>query len=500
MIGINLTVAPHVIFPESMLGVDPWVYRNYNTQLLNSGSFIEGWSYQFLPVFDLVIGSTRLITDLSYKWASVISIGLIQVVSCAGFTYLLGKRLVNVRTGLLAALLLITSNHFINLCWAPIATSIAGILLLSIVYILFAQHKNPNSNYIFIILLLFTALIMAHTVTALCMAILLAIYWATAHVYPSLKRREKIPLVNVTLLFIFIIGMISWWMFASGHFTRVIKTIKWALDLDSLAFGSESIAIPIQIQNYLSNVPLVQQYLYHAGMLLFFALAIFGGLSMISKRYIRYEYLAFILGGFSILISGFIPFGSAMGIMHRRWYYSQILLALPVAITILKISQMKPNNIYKFSSLVATIVLLSWLSLLSPAANVFSNGYADSLTYRKALTASEIQAVHTSYNILKRPIGTDVYYYSRIKDIYPNNDVTNQDSYNISGALLTAIFKDSADGIILIRNEIMNNAFSISGNVYKLDYNPLETLSKQRASKIYSNREVNGFVFYNRPF
>jgi hypothetical protein len=138
LIGINTNDdSSPFIFPDSLLGVDPWTYRSFNTQLITSGNLIEGWSYQLLPVFDLVIGTTRMVTELSYKWASIISVGLIQVALCTSFTYLLGKKLIDPKTGLFSALFLILANHFINFAWAPIATRHSG--------------NNVNINCLFII-------------------------------------------------------------------------------------------------------------------------------------------------------------------------------------------------------------------------------------------------------------------------------------------------------------------------------------------------------------
>jgi hypothetical protein len=142
--------------------------------------------------------------------------------------------------------------------------------------------------------------------------------------------------------------MTSWWMFASGHFARIVRTVKWAFDIDSLAFGEESIAVPAQIQEYLGSVPIYQHSLLHSAMLMSFGLAIFGSLFMISKNQIEYKKLSFVAGGLLIMLVGFIPLGSVIGIIHRWWFFGQILLAIPLAIAIVKISAIRLNKLYQF--------------------------------------------------------------------------------------------------------------------------------------------------------
>ena len=103
LVALSLRFMVQLIFPE-VIGVDPWWHRGLTLDMLALGHMPEGHAYSALPMMHLIISSTMLITDLSYRLSAMLSIGFFQVVSLV-FVFLLGRLVQGPKIGLLAALL-----------------------------------------------------------------------------------------------------------------------------------------------------------------------------------------------------------------------------------------------------------------------------------------------------------------------------------------------------------------------------------------------------------
>ena len=101
------------LFP-SILGVDPWAHQKLAQIIVQTGYMPEGYSYSKLPMMHLDVGSTMMLTGLNYKVASMLSIGLLQIICGILSGFLIGRFLFNQKVGLLAALIIPLGNQFIN--------------------------------------------------------------------------------------------------------------------------------------------------------------------------------------------------------------------------------------------------------------------------------------------------------------------------------------------------------------------------------------------------
>jgi len=241
MLALSLRWSQPLIFPSSIIS-DPIAYERFTMHLLNIGHIPEGYAYSKLPMMLLMNGATSLITGLNYKIATMMSISLLQVICDLGFVFLLGKLIWNVKAGLLGALLLSVANHHINLGWAVIATTAATTLLVIIAYLLFKNSKDKKVSVLALVLLLCLTLILTHTVTALCMAMLLFVFWVGSLIYNRLYREQSSLVATPTLAVLFSVGMLGWWMYASGHIRNIAWAIKWGYTLYFVTVYAERVS------------------------------------------------------------------------------------------------------------------------------------------------------------------------------------------------------------------------------------------------------------------
>ena len=480
LIALNLKFSQRLIFP-SIVGVDPWWHQMFTLKILDAGHIPEGYAYSQLPLMHLLIGSTSLITRLNYKIATMLSISLLQVLCDLLFTFLLGSFLFNNKVGLLGGLLLGIANWHVMDFWT-IPNTMAAVFILIIIYLLLkVEGKKPHIG-ISLAIFLMKALILTHTVAAVWMAILLFVFWSGFEVYNWIHGNQKMP-VTFILSILFIVGMLSWWTYASGHIKILAELVKCGFSLDYFLRP-----VPKEVIQYAYNVPFSEQLFNNLGTILFFIISLIGCLHMVSRRFGNfYSFTLAISGTITLAITFFAPI-TGRGILENRWcYYSQILLALPAAVSLFLFCLVIKNKLGKSLFLSASMFLLSFLMILSPIANLDNPAFSPNTQVRYAFKESELQAVKTISKIWSKKVGVDSYYSVIRHSSYLMEDISVQ-IYNRN-------YSDCQDMFILIREEVVNHPFMLIHLTYKLDYDPREVLTSQGFSKVYDCCSVSGFVY-----
>lgn len=487
LIGISLEFSQLLIFP-SIVGIDPWTHQMFTLNILNIGHIPEGFGYSKLPLMHLMVGSTSLITGLNYKMATMLSVSLPQVLCNVLFTFLLGNFLFNKKVGLLGGLLLGVANWHVNMGYWAIPNTMAAVFIPIIIYLLLKIRRQKPNIGVSLAMLLMGALILTHTVTAVCMAILLFSFWAGSKVYNYMYREWK-TIVTLSISVLFAVGMFSWWTFASGDVRTLGELIKWGFSLDFF-----SRPMPKEVTQYVLNVPFSEQLFNNIGMFLFFVISFIGCLYMISKGFRNSYRFVMALGGAIILVmSSFAQITGRGIIIERWWYFSQILLALPLAVAFFLFCWIVKNRLGKALLLATLTFSLSFLMIMSPVANLDNPTFSPNTQVRFAFTESELQAAERASNMWSGKIGVDGYYSLCWLSSYSAEE--------IDGQIYNRNYTDGQDMFILIRKEIVNHPFMIvyeeAYGLYKLDYDPRDVLTTQTFSKVYDCGSVSGFVYPN---
>jgi len=503
IIALSLVWSQYLTFP-TVLGSDPWYHQAFTTTILDAQHIPEGYAYSRLPGMHLMVGATSLITGLSYKMASIFSISLLQTVCNLAFVFLLGKLIHSAKAGLLAALVLGIANHYINLGWAPIPTTMAAIFIPIIILLLFKLRREKEKRVVTtsLILLFFAALILTHTVTALCMALLLLGFWVGSRIYDWLFReRDLAPAINLALVVIFIVAMLGWWAYC-GRISYLAKPAQTLVPASTAPGAPASEAYLVnywtydgpgsdpEVIQYMASTAFPAELLLQLGMVLFFAFSIFGVFYLISRRGISKNSFVICLSILIPLAFGFFPNYFNQGLMHRWWYFSQILLAIPLGVFFLLIYEILKDKIGKVILPAALIAGLAFLMVMNPVANLDSPAFAQERAVRYAFTESEVQAFDTASTLYAGKIGIDRYGARPLQlTLAPNKEISRIDE-----ALVSRDYGGCQNMLVLIREEVVYHPSNYFGDIYKLPYDPRQALEKQGFSKVYDCGSVSGFI------
>lgn len=503
IIALSLVWSQYFTFP-TLLGVDPWGHQIFTSNMLDAGHVPEvgvyAQLYSKIPCMHLMIGATSLITGLNYKLASIFSISLVQVLCDLVFVFLLGKLIYSARAGLLAALLLGIANHHINLSWAPIPTTMAATFIPIVIFLLFKLRREKEKRVITtsLVLLFFAALILTHTVTPLCVALLLLAFWIGSRVYDWLFRQKDLtPAINLGLVVVFVVAMLGFWTY-SGHMPYLSRPIRQLAGVVTEPLPGETYFVDYwtygkpgsnpQVIQYMESTAFPAELLYHLGMVLFFALSLLGIFYLISRKGITKTSFVICLSSLVPLAIGFFPNPFNQGLMHRWWYFSQILVAVPLGVFFLLIYGMFKGKVVKVVLPAILIGLLAFLMIMSPVANLDNPAFGKERAVRYAFTESEIQAVNTASNAYDGEIGIDGYSI-RLDWLRSNGEMLSIDKQ-----LVSQDYTDSKDTFVLIREEIVHHSFKCYGDTYKLLYEPSQALATQGFSRVYDCGSVSGFI------
>jgi len=480
LIGLSLEFSQLLVFP-SVVGVDPWWHQMFTLNILDLGYIPEGAAYSQLPLMHLMVGLTSLVTGLNYKIATMLSVSLPQVLCDVLFTFLLGSFLFNNKVGLLGGLLLSVADTHVKMGHSPIPTTMATVFIPFILYLVLKLRREKPHIGISLAIFLMGSLILTHTVTAMCMAVLLFLFWAGLKVYNWAYHGWKKP-ITLTIFSLFSVAMFSWWIYASGHLRQFAELIK-----SGFSAGYFYGPMPEEVMEYTYNVPFWEQMLKTMGPLTFMALSFIGCLYMVSKSCRNPYRFVTAMAGVTITAMNFLAQISGRPIiLDRWWYFSEILLSLPLALALLLFCSLVKNKFWK-SILLATLTFsLSFLMILTPLANFDNRTFFPNTLIRFAFTKSELHAVEAASSMQSRTMGVDTYYSDLRWSPYPMED--------ISGEIYMRNYSDCQDMFILIRREIVNYPLHMISYTYKLDYDPQETLTIQGFSKVYDCGSVSGFV------
>jgi hypothetical protein len=491
LLGVSIAWSQLLIFP-SLLGVDPWYHSALTNRIIDEGFIPEGYSYTKLPLFHLMIAATSLVAGLPYKFAAMASVSLGQIICNAVFVFLIANYLFkNHQIGLLAALMVIIANHHIYMSYWSIPNAFAAAFIPIALYLLFFRFRDRSrSSSAVLCMIVLATIILAHTVTAMCMAILLFVTWGALAVYRACHSRAGSHILLIGSIG-FAIAMFAWWMYAaSGSIRTLASLIDDGFSADYFAFT------PSELQAYAAAVPVGEQLFNNLGMFLFFAISFIGIFYMISRRGSSSSFAMAWVGVAPLAIGFFSLISGHSVIEHRWWYFAQILLSIPLAVAIYTIGTWKtksPKSLYGFEF--GFVVILSFLMIMSPVANIDNHTLSPATGSTHAYSQSELVASEFFAESTIGVISSDYHYC-----VNPSSSVFTH-VYGISPERLhsldrSLIFSEfSHDGSIKIVRSVWFHKPLMKGGLsipVRLDLN--HYVSNLGFSKIYESPTMSGFV------
>lgn len=431
LLSLTVYIGVYYQFP-GIYGVDPWLHTMLIQETVGLGHVFESQliagdifysDYFLFPIYHLSGATTHISTNLSIHDSIFVITGIVMVV-CSLFAFLIGRKLANVRIGLLAALVLPLTADFIDRATAIIPMSLGLCFFLAILYISLCRDKKSAPD-ILLLIVLSVALILTHTVAAFVMLVVLIAIFLGIEFFkrgkpignnPSqplnLDKHGKLPSfphnpVSLTFIAFFGVAMLIGWTQSSpavpSFFDWNLRELVTALQVDA---QSGSIGPLIE-----TNITNVASILDAGGFLILLALAIIGALISLHpmKRSAKSTALIFTAAALFIIPTSF-QFFSLQNILPWRWF---VFLYAPMSIlaiqALLGLSSVIKRSIGKISFVMLILLPILFLMITNSTANKDSpllfNG-----AKRFGYTQAEITAISTlSYMGSGRPV-TDLYY------------------------------------------------------------------------------------------
>ncbi|MBA7715010.1 hypothetical protein ES703_124047 [subsurface metagenome] len=352
-----------------------------------------------------------------------------------------------------------------------------------LIYVIFKARKERSAILTLLSLLLMAVLILTHTVTALCLAILLFFFWLSFQAYKSIYLNRFDSPVSLYLAILFTVAMLAWWTYASGHISTLAELIKSGFRVELWELAEPAF-------EYMQTVPLSEYLLNLLGFLLFYMFSIIGSFYMLARKFGNRHSFALVLGGFALIAIAFLslPLGLSGFLAHRWWTNSYLIMAIPAAVGFLSVCVYFKSSFSRAIILTILIFIISFFSVTAPQVNFDNRIYSENTAPRHAFTESELRAMNTVSNIWDGKVGVATnsarYYFALNRNMWVEE---------IAPSLYSRDFADCTDMIVIIRDEVVNNFFSFHGGGMKLDYDPREVLEEQGFDHLYDNGSVSAF-------
>ena len=289
--------------------------------------------------------------------------------------------------------------------------------------------------------------------------------------------------MSLTFCLLFISAMFGWWMYESGHLMTLAQLIGRGFRIELWEHSA-------LISSYLEGHS-VEYMLNMLGFNLYLAGSCFGLFYMLSKGLVNSKLFAYAVSIIGLLgLVYFFPLTGLTGIFAGRWYpVLQLIGAIPLALGFLLLCQSFQRNISKISLMVSLVIIISFLSITRPNANMDSPIYSKNTMSRFTLTESELDAAASIQDIYQGLIKTDSYYWWPFH--FGPLEISEEES-NMTANLVTGDYSE-IEGLVIIRSEIVDRIAFIRGP-YKLDHDPRQVLASLSFNCIYKSGSVTAFL------
>lgn len=500
VVGLLATLSISFLYP-SLIGMDPWWHMRQTLRMVNEG-IIDTHS---LPVMYILVAGVIKITGWSYRVATIVAVAIPVTLANIYLIYYLGKLLINRKIGLLAGLFVSFAgwNVFFIVWTIPNALAMPFVLGIIISTLKWLKEELNPWKYGLSLIFLIVLLVYTHPIATIWACIFLGLTICVTIARQLLKRKVKRMWGGISVAVAAIIIVVILWT-NLGYIKQLVnlavydfnpETLKLTAPsimasepeiISAVSFGSiKNVAISTPSTEMLSSAPVWESLWNVSGMFIYLSVALCGVWHFISKRSSD-EKILIILFGIVVLGAGFLPMLMGMSLLeHRWWLLAEIIMAIPLAWTILKWASWK-----KWFVPVAglAVAFLCFTNLMGLPANMDNRDISKNQLARYSFTAGELEALRYISGEYAGTIGVDEFYTlaSNTEGLIQNK---GERIINISPELLSG--SQINTDVVIIRNEVRYGLMAAGGGtVYRLNYDPVEALEDQGYRIIYEKNDV----------
>lgn len=476
-------------FP-SLSGADAYFHARAAQYIANTGSvppFEVAQTYSDYPIFHLAVAMTQVLTSLSLKNAIFVSIGLNAIISTA-FIYLVGKKLVGPKAGLLAVLLANVGTFLITEgALNIIPASLVTCFFLLMLYLLHNRQTESRSKAILIGLT--CLIVITHQLSVFVVLVSLAALFLVSRAGRAVYSYSHRVGISAAHLSLFAAMLLLYWQntyFEKGRtfFATMVSSLE-SIFLEA-EFGEVS-----EVTRGI-HYGTVTNTLFDLGYLILLPFAIGGVLWWFSKR----DDWKFSIAGMVIVLYVFvygIPAFGTRAMLTGRWFPILIVfLAITGAVYFIELIRLiKPHTI-KITTGFILVSLLTFFMIATPNVNKDNPFYAMDRAGRTQFKASEVSGISTLNEVYAGTIRTDSLYSS---GVMRQLDLKSR-SEGFSEEYINGGPEESSGALAIVRQAIFQEPTTIEDipKPLVIDGGFLERFATPDYSLVYNNGEVAGYL------
>ena len=507
LVAFNLRAGIYLNY-GGMIGVDPWELRLFVEDIINNGAVVGGevlGKYSVFAIMQIYSAIASLICGVSSKLGMFVAVTLPNVF-CSILIFLIARKLLNEKIGLIAMLIYVFCDFSIAYSIQICAWSFGLAIYIVILYLLIGTNEAMNKYQSCLLFSFFALLILTHPVPTIIMAIPLVILLVCAKLFKSKD------VVSNTVVISFIVGMLSYWIYASytsgnnaerTFFSCIVGPLYNSLTTQAAALHrTEAIESIIGSTGHL----LFESMLNISGFGLVVMLGLVGGLVLLSGKGRNLMELSFIIITFVIFA---FPFGFGFfgmrNIMNYRWFaYGYVTLAILASIGFHTIIGQSRSTNKKIIFAFLMIFVLSFFMTTNTMCNHDSPMYFEECARRFAFSEQELSLRNELIDRYSGPITTDWIYHIALTIEEPFPDPKDIKFYRAkysyedfcNGTLPQSMViwrEDYKDRPMDLRSPSKGRMLVVFGEDFK---RKLESVAYH---KIYSNGQVTTYLYTQTP-
>ena len=303
LLFLNLSLSNQLVYPLGIGNPDNF-YHVFNivVPIIEQGRIPLGYTYTNFPIHHLLTSIVTLITSFSpsvtynYLGSTVMSLGPM-------FAFLVGRKILDRRVGLLSALVYCCSDYLIYWGSHPVQLSFIYPMILLIFMIILYILKDRNSKFILLYLIMCINIVFLHHYSAMMLFFIMIPIMFIEFIKKT--KQKKYITKSFSLSVIFIIMLLCQWIYYSnlfGGFIHIIVMYKNAFAFD--------ISSNVVSQTYYDTMPIKTLFLNEIGSCILIAFSVIGFFYLLRNRFL----FGYIIVALFVLLVGLIGIGAVINV------------------------------------------------------------------------------------------------------------------------------------------------------------------------------------------